>query len=76
MSLSIRLQRVGKKDQPLFRIVVDEKRSKLTGAVCDNIGFYNPKAKPVIIKYDKKALQQWIAKGAQPSETVRKILSL
>lgn len=71
--LKIKLVRIGKKHQPSYRIVVAERRSKLNGAYIDLLGFYNPLTKPATIKINKKIYQDWINKGAQPTEKVKKL---
>ncbi len=69
--LRIRLTRTGKRNQPRYRIVVKEKRSKRDGRYIDLLGFYDPTQNPSVIKLDKKKYDEWIAKGAQPTATVR-----
>jgi len=69
--LKIRLKRTGKRNQPSFRIVVTEARSKQGGKFTDLLGHYNPLTKPSTIKLDKAKYQKWIKKGAQPTDTVR-----
>lgn len=71
--LKIKLTRVGKKHQPSFRIVVVEARSKRDGKYLEALGFYNPLTNPAKIKLNQKAFQEWIAKGAQPTERVQKL---
>lgn len=68
--LKIKLARFGKKGQPHYRIVVNEARSKRDGAYVAKLGEYVPTSQPKILKLDKKAYDEWIAKGAQPTETV------
>jgi len=72
--LSIRLTRTGKKGQPSYRIIVVERRSKRDGKSVASLGFYNPLSEPATIKIDKIQYQNWIAKGAQPSDTVRSLV--
>ena len=69
--LSIRLTRTGKKGQPSYRVIVVERRSKRDGKSVATLGFYNPLSQPATIKIDQAQYQAWIAKGAQPSATVR-----
>lgn len=73
--LKIRLARTGKKGQPSYRIVVAERRSKRDSKFVTNLGFYNPLTEPATIKIDKTQYQAWIAKGAQPSDTVRSLVA-
>jgi len=70
--LTIRLQRVGRKHQPSFRIVVVEKRSKLGGPPAENLGSYNPTSKETIVDRDK--VLRWIGLGAKPTPTVHNLL--
>lgn len=70
--LSLRFQRVGKKHQPSFRLVVAEKRSKLNGPSIERLGFYNPLFK----KYNlnKERINYWLKVGAKPTATVHNLL--
>lgn len=70
--LAIRLQRIGKKHQPSYRIVVAEKRSKLGGPPVENIGSYNPFSKSLTIK--KERVMRWLQVGAKPTVTVYNLL--
>lgn len=76
MSVAIRLMRFGKRKYPTYRIVVLDKRKKRDGAYIEKIGTFNPMTKPETVLYDKEKLASWIAKGAQPSETVRHLLKI
>jgi len=71
----IRLTRLGKKKQPFYRIVVVESRKKRDGAYIESLGYYNPLKDPPEVKVDVDRAVDWMMKGAQPSETVRKLLS-
>ena len=76
--LKIKLQPTGKKHQRSYRIVVVEGKSKLSGSVLDTIGTYNPHEKE---DKDKMSVnmtdyQSWINKGAQPTDTIRKLVKL
>ncbi len=71
--LKIKLSRTGKKNQPSFRIVVQEARSKVNGKNAEALGYYMPLSTPAVIKIDKKRYQEWVNKGAQPTETVRQL---
>jgi small subunit ribosomal protein S16 len=66
--LKIKLTRVGKKNQPAYRIVVNERRDKRDGKYLEQVGFYNPITKEV--RFDDNLYQAWIEKGAQPTLTV------
>lgn len=71
--LKIKLSRTGKKNQPSFRVVVQEARAKANGKVVEILGHYLPLHQPAVIKIDKIKYQEWINKGAQPTETVRNL---
>lgn len=72
--LKIKLYRVGKRDQPSYRIVVSEARSKANaGYYVEAIGHYNPMTNPTTVSLDTKAYKAWLAKGAQPTDTVRRL---
>lgn len=68
--LKIKLARFGKRNQPHYRFVVTEARSKRDGKYTESIGQYAPSQTPKILNIDTKAYAAWIAKGAQPTETV------
>lgn len=70
--LRIRLSRLGKKREPHYRIVVTEKRSKRGGKNVDEIGHWHPTEDRFVL--DKKAYAEWVAKGAHPSQAVRKLI--
>ena len=72
--LAIRLMRTGAKKRPSYRIVVKEKQSKRDGAYLENLGTYNPTRDPAEIKLKADRVQYWIAKGAQPTDTVRRLI--
>lgn len=71
--VKIKLSRTGKKNQPSFRFVVQEARSKANGKAIEVLGHYLPLQQPAVIKIDKKRYQEWVNKGAQPTETVRQL---
>lgn len=68
--LAIRLMRTGKIHAPHYRIVVQEKRSKLNGKAIDIVGHYHPASADKQLVIDKEKAQEWLSKGAQPSDTV------
>ncbi len=70
----IRLRRVGAKRQPSYRIVVADRESPRDGRFLEVIGNYNPRTKPSTVDVDEARLYHWLGKGAQPSESVDKIL--
>jgi small subunit ribosomal protein S16 len=72
--LRIRLTRVGKKKQPVYRIVVTEKKRARDSRFVEIVGQYNPRREPAEINLKAERVQYWLSKGAQPSETVRSFL--
>ncbi|HHW93040.1 MAG TPA: 30S ribosomal protein S16 [Clostridiaceae bacterium] len=74
MAVKIRLKRVGKKKQPYYRVVVADSRSPRDGRFIEQIGTYDPHTDPSTFKVDADKVKDWIAKGAQPTDTVKKLL--
>ncbi len=74
MAVKIRLRRMGAKKAPFYRIVVADSRYPRDGRFIEEIGTYNPVANPAEIKVDTEKAAQWIANGAQPTDTVKDIL--
>ena len=72
--LAIRLMRMGAKKSPSYRVVVKEKLSKRDGAYVENVGFYNPTRNPAEVRLDLERVNYWIARGAQPTDTVRDLI--
>ena len=72
--LRIRLRRVGAKKRPSYRIVVADSRSPRDGSFVDQVGRYDPGTDPPTIDLDDAKVQEWLRKGAQPSEPVERIL--
>lgn len=72
--LAIKLMRTGAKKRPSYRVVVKEKQSKRDGAYLENIGTYNPTRDPAEIKLDMDRVRYWIGKGAQPTDTVGRLI--
>src|SRR6266511_5381100 len=72
--LAIKLMRTGAKKKPSYRVVVKEKQSKRDGAYLENLGVYNPTRQPVEITLNMDRVRYWIEKGAQPTETVRRLI--
>jgi small subunit ribosomal protein S16 len=66
--------RTGAKKRPSYRIVVKEKQSKRDGAFLENLGTYNPTREPAEIKLKADRVQYWMSKGAQPTDTVRRLI--
>tara|TARA_A100001037_G_scaffold304799_1_gene342828 strand:- start:11538 stop:11801 length:264 start_codon:yes stop_codon:yes gene_type:complete len=73
--LKIRLRRVGKKKNPSYRIVVAESSAPRDGAFIDWIGNYDPMVDPPSIKVDQDKVAHWINNGAQPTDSVKQLLS-
>jgi small subunit ribosomal protein S16 len=65
---------VGGRKNPIWRIVAADQRSKRDGRVLETIGHYNAQTQPSTIVLDEERARAWLARGAQPSETVRKLL--
>ena len=74
MAVKIRLKRMGKIRTPFYRIVVADARTKRDGRVIEEIGTYNPKTDPSVIKVDSERALHWLSVGAQPSEPVLALL--
>ena len=74
MAVKIRLKRLGAKKAPFYRVIVADERSPRDGKFIDQIGYYNPLTNPAEIKIDAEKANAWIAKGAQPTDTVRALL--
>ena len=72
--VKIRLRRMGAKKNPFYRIVVADERTRRDGAPIDEIGYYDPMTNPANVKIDAEKATKWLAKGAQPTETVRTLL--
>ncbi|XVJ66465.1 MAG: 30S ribosomal protein S16 [Lacibacter sp.] len=75
MPVKIRLQRHGSKKRPFYFIVVADARAPRDGKFIQKIGTYNPVTEPAVIQIDRQKALEWLHKGAQPTDTVRKILS-
>ncbi|MCL6558473.1 MAG: 30S ribosomal protein S16 [Firmicutes bacterium] len=73
MAVRIRLKRIGAKKQPRYRIVVADARSPRDGRFVEEIGYYNPLSDPAEVKIDEARAKEWLAKGAQPTNTVRNL---
>jgi small subunit ribosomal protein S16 len=74
MAVRIRLTRVGATKQPAYRVVVADGRNARDGRSLETIGHYNPRTEPVEFAVDADKVKAWIAKGAQPSDTVARLL--
>lgn len=76
MAVRIRLRRMGAKKRPFYRLVVADARSARDGRVIDWLGEYDPVAEPVHINIDTEKAKAWLEKGAQPSDTAKRIMRL
>ncbi len=76
MSVKLRLARTGKKKQPQYRIVAADTRFPRDGRFLEILGWYAPREEPSRIEMDREAVARWLEKGAQPTETVRKLLTI
>ena len=74
MAVRLRLTRVGGKKDPIWRVVVADQRSPRDGRVIETVGQYNPQTNPSTITLDEDRIREWLAKGAQPTDTVRKLM--
>ena len=76
MATAIRLARRGSKKRPTSRIVVADSRRARDGRFIETIGYYNPQNDPSVVEVNADKAKHWLECGAQPSDTVRKLLSL
>jgi small subunit ribosomal protein S16 len=74
MAVRLRLRRIGSHKNPVWRVVVADQRTKRDGRVIETVGHYNAQTNPSTIILDEERVRDWLARGAQPSETVRKLL--
>jgi small subunit ribosomal protein S16 len=73
--VKIRLRRMGSRNHPFYRVVVNDSRKNPGGATLEEIGYYDPRRQPAEVKIDKDRYAHWVDRGAQVSETVRKLVS-
>jgi small subunit ribosomal protein S16 len=76
MAVRIRLTRVGATKQPTYRLVVADARSARDGRAIDTIGHYNPRTDPIELVIDETKAKDWLSKGAQPSDTVKRLFKV
>ena len=74
MAVKLRLTRIGSKKNPIYRIVAADERAPRDGKFLDIVGRYNPQTDPSTIEIDEAKAKDWLAKGAQPTDAVRKLL--
>ena len=75
MAVKIRLTRMGAKKRPIYRIVASDSRRQRDGQYIELIGTYNPLTTPAEVKIDEALALKWLSTGAQPTDTVRNLLS-
>lgn len=75
MAVKLRLKRMGSKRNPFYRIVAADARSPRDGRIIEKIGTYNPTTDPAEVVLDEELALKWLENGAQPTDTVRDILS-
>ena len=76
MAVKMRLKRMGQKKVPFYRVVVADARAPRDGRFIEEIGTYNPNVEPSEIKFNEEAAKKWLSNGAQPTETVAKLLKV
>jgi small subunit ribosomal protein S16 len=74
MAAKIRLARVGSKKNPIYRVVVADSRSPRDGKFIEIVGRYNPQTQPSTIDIDEAKVKDWISKGAQPTDSVKRLM--
>ena len=76
MAVKLRLMRMGKKKQPTYRVVAADSRSPRDGRFIEIVGIYDPRHEPSAIRIDNGKAVDWLRKGAQPTDSVRKLLEI
>ena len=74
MAVKIRLRRMGAKKAPFYRVVVADSRYTRDGRIIEEIGTYDPPKEPALVNIDPAKADEWIKKGAQPTDTVKRLL--
>jgi small subunit ribosomal protein S16 len=72
----LRLTRIGGKKDPVWRVVVADQRSPRDGRVIETVGHYNAQTEPSTIVLDEERIKSWLDRGAQPTDTVRKLMRI
>lgn len=75
MAVKLRLKRMGTKQKPFYRIVAADSRSPRDGRFIETVGTYNPIKTPAVVTVDEEKTLKWLNNGAQPTDTVRSLLS-
>ena len=76
MAVKLRLTRVGSKKNPIYRVVAADSRSPRDGKFIEIVGRYNPQTEPSTIELNEEKVKDWLSKGAQPTESVRRLLKI
>ena len=76
MAVKLRLMRMGKKKQPTYRVVAADSRSPRNGRFIEIVGIYDPRPDPFVVRIDNDKAVDWLRKGAQPTDSVRKLLEI
>ena len=76
MAVKLRLMRMGKKKQPTYRVVAADSRSPRNGRFIEILGTYDPRQEPSVVKIDTAKANDWISKGAQPTEVVARLIKV
>ena len=74
MAVKIRLRRMGAKNAPFYRVVVADSRYPRDGRFIEELGYYDPTKEPSVVKIDGDKAKEWMANGAQPTDTVKALL--
>ena len=76
MAVKMRLKRIGAKKKPFYRIVIADERAPRDGKFIDQVGTYNPLTEPSEIKFNAEKAKDWLSKGVQPTDAVKKLLKI
>ncbi|MDI9241749.1 30S ribosomal protein S16 [Fusibacillus kribbianus] len=76
MAVKMRLKRMGQKKAPFYRVIVADSRSPRDGRFIEEVGYYDPTKDPSVIKIDEELAKKWLSQGAQPTDTVAKLLKI
>jgi small subunit ribosomal protein S16 len=76
LAVKMRLTRVGSKKNPIYRVVIADSRSPRDGKFIEIVGRYNPQTDPSTIELKEDKVREWLGKGAQPTDSVRKLLKI
>ncbi len=76
MAVKMRLKRIGAKKKPFYRIIIADERAPRDGRFIDQVGTYNPLVDPSEIKFNEDKAKEWLKKGVQPTDTVKKLLKI